>query len=218
MPSSGPGFASQHPIVWHLQPVCGFDRNSRDATRSPIRHRARRRTGRTDGGLSAGATWPARHLVHSIARALAEHLGHESDPPAPSWAAIRAPGPCCVHSEFSRPTMLFAEARLGILLPDGRVARYPRSVSHCQLNNSSRSDVLRDYRAGERWKLLSWLEQFGKARSCSPPISNSAQRRSGSNRWPKVRRTSLQTIWNPLARWLTGNDIQSCPQMRSSRL
>ncbi|HEU4502712.1 MAG TPA: FAD-dependent oxidoreductase, partial [Nitrospira sp.] len=60
----------------------------------------------------------------------------------------------------------------------------------------------------ERWKLLSWLEQLWEG---TVQLATDLEHRT-AQQWLEsldVSRTSVQTIWNPLARWLTGSDIQS---------
>src|SRR5215831_18807409 len=69
MRSSVLAFASRHPIGWHLQPAYGFARNSCDAIRPSIRHRARCGTSWPYDGLPTGYSWPTRHRGESISGA-----------------------------------------------------------------------------------------------------------------------------------------------------
>ena len=95
---------------------------------------------------------------------------------------------------LDRAGHLFTESALEFVLPDGRVARYPKTFFPRRSSNSSPSDVLRDSQLAERWKLLSWLEQLWEGTVSSP--SADLEHRT-AQQWLEsldVSRTSLQTI------------------------
>jgi phytoene dehydrogenase-like protein len=139
---------------------------------------------------------------------LGEHLRSESDPPGPIPGCHHATW-SLLHSFGIQPSQSsFAESSLEFLLPDGRFARYPTSrlppPLH-QLYSIGRFDGLSWH---ERWKLLSWLEQIWEG---SLTLPSDLEQHTAEN-WLEslgLQRSLVQAIWNPLARWLTGNDIQS---------
>ena len=83
--------ACRHLIGWPLPAACGFARNSRDAGRPPIGHRAWRRTGGTDRCLSAGTGRPSGHCAHSICpdrRTCATRKRSAGQHPGLSWSNL----------------------------------------------------------------------------------------------------------------------------------
>ena len=137
---------------------------------------------------------------------LGEHLRRESDPPVSilgchrsTWALLRALG--------IQPTQPgFAEASLEFLLPDGRTAHYPKTRFPTPIQQLITIGRFAGLSRGDRWKLLSWLEQVWEG---SLQLAPDLEQRTAQN-WLELLAhspSSLQTIWNPLARWLTGNDI-----------
>jgi len=138
---------------------------------------------------------------------LGERLRHESDPPVSilgchraTWSLLRSFG---VRS--AQP--LFAESRLQFLSPDGRLARYPTSRLPAPLHQLFTIGRFAGLSWGERWRLLSWLEQIWDG---SLQLATDLEQRTAESWLESLAqsRSALQTIWNPLARWLTGNDVR----------
>jgi uncharacterized protein with NAD-binding domain and iron-sulfur cluster len=138
---------------------------------------------------------------------LGEHLRRESDPPVSilgchraTWTLLRAFG-----VQPTQPT--FAESWLEFLLPQGRLARYPTSRFFPPLHQLFTIGRFAGLSWSERWRLLSWLEQFWEG---SLQLATDLEQRTAENWLSSLgrSRSSLEAIWNPLARWLTGNDLQ----------
>lgn len=137
---------------------------------------------------------------------LGEHLRRESDPPVSILGCHRATW-ILLRSFGARPNQpAFAEAQLEFLLPDGRLARYPKARFPTPLQQLFTIGRFAGLPRGERWKLLSWLEQIWEG---SLPLATDLEQRTAQNWLESLAHSSssLQTIWSPLARWLTGNDI-----------
>lgn len=166
------------------------------------------------GAGPAGLTAAYRLALHGLrvtllnqSLKLGEHLRRESDPPVSilgchqsTWTLLRSLGVQPTHP-------LFAEARLEFLLPDGRLAGYPTSRLPTPLQQLFRIGRFTGLSWGERWKLLSSLEQIWEG---SLLLATDLEQRTAQNWLESLAqsRSSLQAIWNPLARWLTGNAIQ----------
>ena len=150
------------------------------------------------GGLRVTVLTPSARI--------GEHLRRESDPPASilgchgaTWALLDALG--------LRPDQpCFAEAQLEFLLPSGRVVRYPKTRFPTPIQQLLTIGRFSGLRAGERWKLLSWLEQLWEG-SVELPVD--LEQRTAESWLDSLSHSpsSRQTIWAPLARWLTGNDL-----------
>ena len=138
---------------------------------------------------------------------LGERLRRESDPPVSilgchraTWSLLRSFG---VRS--AQP--LFAESRLQFLSSEGRLARYPTSRLPAPLHQLFTIGRFAGLSWGERWRLLSWLEQIWDG---SLQLAADLEQRTAESWLESLAqsRSALQTIWNPLARWLTGNDVR----------
>ena len=138
---------------------------------------------------------------------IGEHVRRESDPPTSvlgchraTWSVLNALG---VPS--ARPA--FAEAHLEFLLPGGRLVRYPKTRFPTPIQQLLTIGRFTGLRAGERWKLLSWLEQLWEG---SLELPADLEQRTAESWLDSLSHgpSSRQTIWAPLARWLTGNDLQ----------
>ena len=139
---------------------------------------------------------------------LAERFGQAGSQPTAilgchhaTWALLQSLG-------IRRTDPLFTESALEFVLSDGRAARYPKTFFPTPLKQLLTIGRFAGLSPAERWKLLSWLEQLWEG---SVQLAPDLEHRT-AQQWLEsldVRRTSLQTIWNPLARWLTGSDIQS---------
>ena len=137
---------------------------------------------------------------------IGEHLRRESDPPAvilgchrATWALLNALG--------IRPAQPdFAEAQLEFLLPSGRAVYYPKTRFPTPIQQLLTIGRFSGLRAGERWKLLSWLEQLWEG---SLELPADLEQRTAESWLESLSHgpSSRQTVWAPLARWLTGNDL-----------
>ena len=136
---------------------------------------------------------------HQLRRA-----GH---PPSPilgchhaTWLLLRTLG-------LQRSPSVFAEATLEFLLPDGRLTRYPKTWFPTPLQQLLTIGRFAGLPPAERWKLLSWLEQLWEGSLDLPPDleQRTAQQWLESLGYGPA---SLQSVWNPLAGWLTGNDLR----------
>ena len=117
-----------------------------------------------------------------------------------TWTLLRALG-------LQRSSSAFAEATLEFLLPDGRFARYPRTWFPTPLQQLLTIGRFAGMPPSERWKLLSWLEQLWEG---SLDLPTDLEQRT-AQQWLEslgYGPTSLQSVWNPLAGWLTGNDLR----------
>jgi hypothetical protein len=160
-------------------------------------------------GLTAAYRLSQRGLrvtVLTPSAQIGEHVRRESDPPSTilgchqaTWALLRTLGIRAAH-----PT--FAEAQLEFLLPSGRVVRYPRTRFPTPLHQLLTIGRFAGLRACERWRLLSWLEQLWEG-SVELPVD--LEQRTAESWLDSLSHgsSSRQTIWAPLARWLTGNDL-----------
>jgi uncharacterized protein with NAD-binding domain and iron-sulfur cluster len=138
---------------------------------------------------------------------LGEHLKSESDPPGPILGCHQATW-SLLHSFGIQPYQSsFAESSLEFLFPDGRLARYPTSRLPPPLHQLYSIGRFPGLSWHERWRLLSWLEQIWEG---SLPLATDLEQRTAENWLESVafQRSTVQAIWNPLARWLTGNDVQ----------
>ena len=138
---------------------------------------------------------------------LGEHLRRESDPPVSilgchqaTWSLLRSFG-----VQPTQPT--FAESRLEFLLPDGYLVRYPTSRFPSPLHQLLTIGRFAGLSWGERWRLLSWLEQIWEG---SLQLAADLEQRTAESWLESLSqsRSSLDAIWNPLALWLTGTDVQ----------
>ncbi len=109
-----------------------------------------------------------------------------------------------LHSHSQQPDKIAIP--LEFRLPDGSLVHYPRSSFPAPLH--SWVNLLRF--AGipwkERWQLASWVEQLWEG---DTELPTDLEHRT-ADEWLTSIGQSSQTrdlVWNPLARWLTGNDL-----------
>ncbi|WP_455379653.1 hydroxysqualene dehydroxylase [Petrachloros mirabilis] len=136
------------------------------------------------------------------------HLRRESDSP------LSIPG--CFHATWSllrclqgkHDTLGFTEASLEFLLPNGRLSQYPRTRFPTPLSQLLTIGRFTGLPRQARWKLLSWLAQLWDG---SLHLETDLEYRTAQEWLQSLEhsQSSLQTIWNPLACWLTGNDLRS---------
>lgn len=152
----------------------------------------------------------AGHHVTLLNRSqsIGEHLRREGDPPLSilgchkaTWTLLYALGVLPMP-----PT--FMEASLEFLVPDGMVARYPHNRLPTPLRQLLTIGRFTGLSRRERWKLLSWLEQIWDG---SLQLATDLEIRTAQDWLESLghRPSSLQTVWQPLARWLTGADLQT---------
>jgi len=150
------------------------------------------------GGLRVTVLTPSARI--------GEHVRRETDPPASilgchaaTWALLHALG-------LRQDQPAFAEAQLEFLLPSGRVVRYPKTRFPTPIQQLLTIGRFSGLRAGERWKLLSWLEQLWEG---SVELPADLEQRTAESWLDSLSHSpsSRQTIWAPLAQWLTGNDL-----------
>jgi uncharacterized protein with NAD-binding domain and iron-sulfur cluster len=117
-----------------------------------------------------------------------------------TWAFLQTLG-------AQRTSPMFEESTLEFLLPSGRLARYPKTRFPTPLQQLFTIGRFVGLSPAERWRLLSWLEQLWEG---SLELASDLEHRTAQH-WLKSLHysdASLQTIWSPLARWLTGNDLE----------
>jgi uncharacterized protein with NAD-binding domain and iron-sulfur cluster len=149
-----------------------------------------------------------RVTVVNQSPALGEHLRREADPPLAilgchhaTWSMLRSLGVTFLPTSFH-------EASLEFLLPNGRLARYPTSRLPMPLHQLMTIGRFAGLSWGERWKLLSWLEQLWEG---SLQLATDLEHRTAQDWLQSLEhsQSTIQTIWQPLVQWLTGNDLRS---------
>jgi uncharacterized protein with NAD-binding domain and iron-sulfur cluster len=135
------------------------------------------------------------------------HVRRETDPPASILGCHRATWELLSTLGIQPAEPAFAESRLEFLLPGGRVVRYPRTRFPTPIQQLLTIGRFSGLRAGERWKLLSWLEQLWEG---SVELPTDLEQRTAESWLDSLSHgpSSRQAVWSPLARWLTGNDLQ----------
>jgi phytoene dehydrogenase-like protein len=138
---------------------------------------------------------------------IGQHVRRESDPPAAVLGCHRATWDLLRELGMPPAQPAFAEAPLEFLLPRGRVVRYPKTRFPTPLQQLLTIGRFSGLRAGERWKLLSWLEQLWEG---SLELPADLEQRTAESWLDSLSHgpSSRRTIWAPLARWLTGNDLE----------
>lgn len=105
------------------------------------------------------------------------------------------------------PSTGLAESSLEFLLPNGRLARFPKSRFPSPLHQLFSIGRFTGLSWKGRWKLLSWLEQLWEG---SQQLAADLEHRTAQDWMDSVHRDSIvsETVWNPLALWLTGNALK----------
>ena len=131
---------------------------------------------------------------------------HASKPPWPilgchraTWALLRSVG-------IERDPSMFVESTLEFLLPDGRLAHYPKTLFPTPLQQLLTIGRFAGLSAAERWRLLSWLEQLWEG---SLHLASDLEQRTALHWLESLNysQMSLRSVWNPLAGWLAGTDL-----------
>ena len=138
---------------------------------------------------------------------IGEHVRRESDPPASILGCHQATWALLQALEIRRAPPAFVESPLEFVLPGGRLVRYPKTRFPTPLQQLLTIGRFSGLRAGERWKLLSWLEQLWEG---SLELPADLEQRTAESWLDSLShgQASRQAIWGPLARWLTGNDLK----------
>ncbi len=101
-----------------------------------------------------------------------------------------------------------AEVPLEFRLPDGTLVQYPRTSFPAPLHTWANLLRFAGIPWGERWQLASWVEQLWEGDAQLPA---DLEQRTAAD-WLASIGQSAQTrrvVWNPLALWLTGNDLST---------
>ena len=112
-----------------------------------------------------------------------------------------------LHSLHSSPPQPEAiTIPLEFRLPDGSLVHYPRTAFPSPLHTWVNLLRFTGIPWKERWRLASWVEQLWEGETELP---DDLEQRTAAD-WFTAIGQSVQTcnlVWNPLARWLTGNDL-----------
>ncbi len=138
---------------------------------------------------------------------IGDHLRREGDPPhailgchQATWSLLRSLG-------VASPSAACDEATLEFLLPNERLVRYPKTSFPTPLHQVLTIGRFAGLSWGERWKLLSWLEQHWEG---SLQLATDLEHRPALDWVESIGhdQSIIRNIWNPLAYWLTGNGLR----------
>jgi uncharacterized protein with NAD-binding domain and iron-sulfur cluster len=165
------------------------------------------------GGGPAGLTAAYRLLQGGVRTALVSpssmpgrQVRRTEDPAPPILGCHHATWALLQSLDIRRDPFLFAESSLEFLLADGRLARYPKTRFPTPLQQLLTIGRFAGLSRGERWKLLSWLEQLWEGSLDLPADLEHRTARHWLESLEYSRRTT-ESVWAPLAGWLTGNDL-----------
>jgi uncharacterized protein with NAD-binding domain and iron-sulfur cluster len=111
-----------------------------------------------------------------------------------------------LHSSPQQPEKIAIP--LEFRLPDGSLVHYPRTSFPAPLHTWANLLRFAGIPWKERWRLASWVEQLWEGDAQLP--ADLEQRTA--DEWLTLIGQSAQTrrvVWNPLAQWLTGNDLST---------
>jgi uncharacterized protein with NAD-binding domain and iron-sulfur cluster len=116
-----------------------------------------------------------------------------------TWNLLRSLHPVLDHRQWQDTALEFH-------LPDGRLVRYPRSRFPNPLHIAITLGRFAGLPWTERWKLLSWLEAIWEG---SAELARDLEHRTAREWLDSIAQSegAQRSIWNPLARWLTGSDL-----------
>jgi len=109
-----------------------------------------------------------------------------------------------LHSNLQQPGEITIP--LEFRLPDGSFVHYPRTAFPSPLHTWVNLLRFAGIPWKERWRLASWVQQLWEGEAELPA---DLEQRTAAN-WLTSIGQSAQTcrvVWNPLAQWLTGNDL-----------
>lgn len=141
-------------------------------------------------------------------KTIGEHFRCEDDAPLSILGCHKATWTLLYALGVLPMPPVFMEASLEFLVPDGMLARYPQSRLPPPLRQLFTIGRFTGFSRRERWQLLSWLAQI---RDGSLQLATDLELRTARDWLESLghRPSSLQTVWKPLARWLTGADLQT---------
>ncbi|BCA57004.1 putative Pytoene desaturase [Nitrospira sp. KM1] len=154
----------------------------------------------------------ARHGLHVTLLEQSSRLGGAltatDGPPVPVLGCHRATRKLLQGlgsiSELHPATNLSLELQL----PDRRVVSYPRGWFPRPLNTVFSLGRFKGFSWRERWNLLSWLEQLWEGTLELTPDLEHRTARDWLNSLG-IDQASQQAVWNPVAYWLTGSDLDT---------
>jgi len=148
-----------------------------------------------------------RVTLISHSSAIGDHLRREGDPPLSILGCHHATCSLLRSLDATSSQAIFDEAPLEFLLPNGRLACYPKARFPTPLHQLMTIGRFAGLSWGERWKLLSWLEQIWEG---SLQLATDLEHRAAQDWLESLGHhpSIIQRIWNPLAHWLTGNDLR----------
>jgi glycine/D-amino acid oxidase-like deaminating enzyme len=135
-----------------------------------------------------------------------EELRRRGEPPSPILGCHHATWQLLNSLGMPRSPSWVSESTLEFLLPDGRIAHYPKTRFPTPLQQLLTIGRFAGLSASERWKLLSWLEQLWEG---SLDLPSDLEHRTALH-WLESLAYSgatIQSVWSPLAGWLTGNEL-----------
>lgn len=132
---------------------------------------------------------------------------HHNDPEPFTVLGCHHATHALLHSLHSSPQLPEKNAiPLEFRLPDGSFVHYPRTAFPAPLHTWANLLRFAGIPWNERWRLASWVEQLWEGDAALP--ADLEQRTA--DEWLTSIGQSAQTrrvVWNPLAQWLTGNDL-----------
>ena len=162
-------------------------------------------------GLTAAYRLASRgYRVTLLSRShrIGEHLRREGDPPLSILGCHKATWTLLYALGVLPMSPTFMESSLEFLVPDGMLARFPHSRFPPPVRPLLTIGRFTGLSRRERWELLSWLEQVWDG---SLHLAADLELRTAQEWLESLghRPSSLQTVWKPLARWLSGADLQT---------
>ena len=132
---------------------------------------------------------------------------HHNDPEPFTVLGCHHATHALLHSLHSSPQLPEKNAiPLEFRLPDGSFVHYPCTAFPAPLHTWANLLRFAGIPWNERWRLASWVEQLWEGDAALP--ADLEQRTA--DEWLTSIGQSAQTrrvVWNPLAQWLTGNDL-----------
>ena len=111
-----------------------------------------------------------------------------------------------LHPDPQQPAE--AEVPLEFRLHDGSLVHYPRTSFPAPLHTWMNLMKFAGIPWKERWRLASWVEQLWEGDDRLPA---DLEQRTAEDWFASIGQSAQtrRVVWNPLARWLTGNDLST---------
>jgi uncharacterized protein with NAD-binding domain and iron-sulfur cluster len=111
-----------------------------------------------------------------------------------------------LHPDTRQPPS--SEIPLEFHLYDNSLVHYPRTNFPAPLHSWVNLLKFSGIPWNERWRLASWVEQLWEGDAALPA---DLEHRTADEWLASIRQTpqTCRVVWNPLARWLTGNDLST---------